>query len=197
MSAAHLRQLALVSLALLPTAACSGNLSSLEELSRGADASGGVFFSEEELTSAIAEAQPVPQSEDGPISDSIAADAIAAELQAAGIDMTGIRVSVWPLTGDGRTFLVLNLTEETPLISGAEQGAGDAFEDALFSTLVNGRAAREAGVARFAFRFTGQVEQDPVEVVFAVTMEDIEESLRTGADPFERALVQITGGPNA
>ena len=194
MSTVRLRRLALVSLALL-SAACSGNLS-LEDLSRGADASGGVFFSEEELASAIAEAQPVPPSQ-GPISDSIAADAIAAELQAAGIDMTGIRVSVWPLTGDGRTLLVLNLTEETPLFSGAEQGASDTFEDSLYSTLVNGSAVRAAGVARFAFRFTGQVEQDPVEVVFAVTIEDIEESMRTGADPFERALVQIEGGPDA
>lgn len=194
------RGLALATLLLVP-AACSNDLTSLKELARepGIQPSptGGLFFPEEELASAISRAQPVPPSQSGPMSDTIAADAIAAELQAAGIDMTGVRVSVWPLTGDGRTFLVLNVTEETPLFSGSEEGAGANLEDTLFSALVNGRAVREARVGRFAFRFTGQVEQEPLEVVFAVTMEDIEESVRTGADPFDRALVQIKRGPDA
>lgn len=154
-------------------------------------------FDDEEVAAAIAEAEATDPSEIRSGPDPIASDAIAAELDAAGIDLTGVRVSVWPLTGDGRTLLILNVTDDTALLAESAGPAESAPVEAVLRALVDGTAARDAEIARFAIRYTGDVEGDPVEVVWTLAMSDIEEGLRTGVPIADRSLVQVTRGPGA
>lgn len=174
-------------------AACSDNLTSLEELSGGGDP---FAFPDEEIDAAIAEARETDPSEIRAGSDEAAAEAIAAELEAAGVDLTGVDLSVWPLLGDGSTLLVLSVTEDTPAVSGEPTGEASGDLETLFASLVNGTAAADAGIARLAIRFKGKVEREPTEVVITLAMSDIEQGVRTGADVFDRALIQVKSGPD-
>jgi hypothetical protein len=180
---------------LILAAACSDNLASLEELS--GQSQNPFAFSDAEVEAAIAEAEATDPSEIQAGSDRAASEAIAAELEAAGVDLTGVELSVWPLPGDGRTVLILGVTDETPGISDDSAGAESLDPETLLATLVNGTTAAEARIARLALQYTGEVEGKQTEIALTLPMSDIEEGVRTGVDVTDRALVQVTEVPDA
>ena len=91
----------------------------------------------------------------GPADESVSRALIATATTAA-IDLTGVEITVWPVTGTGESLLIIEFDEAASAYADDEAQGGDLFAVLLASPLIDDRS-----ITRVVIRMHGTDEQGP------------------------------------
>ncbi len=146
---------------------------------------------------AALEADEVPQAPtEGPdvylggSPDVYAAAAISLGLGEAGVDLTGITLSVLPITGIDASLLVMELGDEDAIGGLLTPEAGADITGALLAL----PEIETASITELVMVYRGVDEEGPFALTFAVSIDALREAYQTGADLGDALLVQVDRG---
>ena len=122
----------------------------------------------------------------GPADESVSR-ALSATATDAAIDLTGVDITVWPVTGTGESLLVIEFAETAQAYADDEAQGGDLFAVLLASPLIDDRS-----ITRVVIRMRGTDEQGPYVFTFTAPTAAMRENLATGASiPEDELLMEI------
>lgn len=122
----------------------------------------------------------------GPADGSVSL-ALRATVTAAAIDLTGVEITVWPVTGTGESLLLVEFDETASAFADTEGPGDDLFAILLASPLVDDRS-----ITRVVIRMRGTDDQGPYIFTFTAPTAAMRENLATGAAiPPEQLLMQL------
>lgn len=122
----------------------------------------------------------------GPADESVSRALIATATTAA-VDLTGVEITVWPVTGTGESLLIIEFDEAASAYAD-DQGQGvDLFAVLLASPLIDDRS-----ITRVVIRMHGTDEQGPYIFTFTAPTAAMRENLATGAAiPEDQLLMEL------
>lgn len=118
--------------------------------------------------------------------DGASAAAISRALEAAGFDLTGVEISVLPITGMDAALLVLDATDEAESLAAGGDG-GEAFVKALLAA----PEIKEASITQLVMTYRGADEQGPYVATSTISIATIEAALASGTNIGDQLKVQI------
>ena len=119
----------------------------------------------------------------GPSDESVSRALIATATNAA-VDLTGVDITVWPVTGTGESLLVIEFDEAASAYADDEAQGGDLFAVLLASPLIDDRS-----ITRVVIRMRGTDEQGPYIFTFTAPTAAMRQNLATGASIPEDQLL--------
>jgi hypothetical protein len=129
--------------------------------------------------------EPTPPSEPatgvnalvGGAPDEVAALLLSAGLEDGGIDLTGVTVMVWPISGTGESFVIVEFDESASLFA-----EDDDVAQQLFAVLLAHPVIDDQNITRLAMRISGTDEQGAFVFTFTARVDDLRTSLASGED---------------
>lgn len=122
--------------------------------------------------------------------DVFAATLITRGLEEAGIDLTGITISVLPITGLEASLLVMEVGDEYVASGLPSESDGSDITGALLGL----PQIESAAIAELVTVYRGVDEDGPFAMTFAVSMDDLRDTYAVGSDLGEALLVQVDRG---
>lgn len=113
----------------------------------------------------------------GAAPDEVAALLLSAGLESGGIDLTGVTLRVWPVSGTGESFVIVEFDESASLYAEDDDIAARLFELLLADPVLD-----DQNITRLALRISGTDEEGSFVFTFTVPVDDLRTSLATGED---------------
>ena len=157
-------------------------------------------FDFDEFLAAVVESEPVLLDNEaigsdlilGGSPDTVSAAAITRGLEDAGVDLSGIEVSVLPITGRDASLVVFEVTNEDEVVISGEGQSDD--DDAFMKTLLAMPEVEEASITELVTIYRGVDDQGSFVVTFTVSISALEEALASGSEIGDDMLVQVERG---
>lgn len=107
--------------------------------------------------------------------DDVSALVLTAALENGGIDLTGVTLQVWPISGTGESFVIVEFDESASLYAEDDETAAHLFELLLADPVID-----DQNITRLAMRISGSDEQGEFVFTFTVRVEDMRTSIASG-----------------
>jgi hypothetical protein len=141
---------------------------------------------------------PIPPSEAatgvdallGGAPDDSVSRALIAAIEEEAIDLTGVTITVWPVSGTGESLLIVEFDETAGVFA-----EDDTIGSLMISTLVSHPLIDDQAITRLVMKIAGTDEQGPYVFTFTASIEAIRASIVSGASiPEGEALFQLERG---
>jgi len=141
---------------------------------------------------------PIPPSEAatgvdallGGAPDDSVSRALIAAVEEEAIDLTGVTITVWPVSATGESLLIVEFDETAGVFA-----EDDTIGSLMISTLVSHPLIDDQAITRLVMKIAGTDEQGPYVFTFTASIEAIRASIVSGASiPEGEALFQLERG---
>jgi hypothetical protein len=148
----------------------------------------------EALVAAIRDAEGTPPETEatgsdltlGGSPDAATAAAVTRHLEDAGFDLTGVEISVLPVSGLDGSLLVFDITDEAEGLLSSDDG-GEAF----VKTFLSAPEMTEASVNQLVLTYRGSDEQGSYVATVTIPIAKLEAALASGTNVGDQLRVQI------
>jgi len=116
--------------------------------------------------------------------------ALIAAIEEEAIDLTGVTITVWPVSATGESLLIVEFDETATGFA-----EDDTIASLMISTLVSHPLIDDQAITRFVMKIAGTDEQGPYVFTFTASMEAMRASIVSGGSiPEGEALFQLERG---